>query len=66
MPNYDFKCKECGELFSKRVPMNDRGKVICPKCSGKTEQRLTGFGLVKGGSSSSSAGSCGPSGSRFT
>ncbi len=62
MPNYDFKCTECGELFSKRVPVSERDKVVCPKCSGKVEQRFTGFGLLKG---SSSGSSCAPSGSSF-
>ena len=65
MPTYDFRCKECGELFAKRISFSEKDKVVCPNCSGQVEQRFTGFGLVKGGGSSSGS-SCAPSGSPFT
>ncbi|MBO8168043.1 MAG: zinc ribbon domain-containing protein [Thermoanaerobacteraceae bacterium] len=64
MPNYDFKCKDCGELFTKRVSWQDKDKVRCPKCNGETEQRFTGFGLLKGGAAGGGS-SCGPAGSPF-
>ncbi len=58
MPNYDFRCAECGHKFAVQVSMNDRDKVSCPDCGGKkVEQLFTGC-MMNTGSSSDSAG-CG-------
>ncbi|CEP69320.1 RNA polymerase archaeal subunit P/eukaryotic subunit RPABC4 [Moorella glycerini] len=65
MPTYDFKCKECGHLFSQFVPIKDKDKVRCPECGGEVSQRFTGFLYVRKGEpgaatsgSSCSGGSC--------
>jgi len=65
MPNYDFRCKDCGEAFSKRVSWSEKDKVVCPKCEGKTKQLFTGFGMLKGAGSGSTDSSCSPVGSPF-
>jgi len=52
MPNYDFRCTECGHKFSVQVSMSDKDKVTCPGCSGKkVEQLFTGFMVSTGGAS---------------
>lgn len=61
MPTYDFKCLECGHLFSEFVALKDKDKVRCPVCGGKVSQRFTGFLYVrkgKGEGSGTSGGSC--------
>lgn len=33
MPNYEFKCKKCGEKFERKLGFFfDRDKVLCPRC----------------------------------
>ena len=60
MPNYDFKCEECGSKFSKMVSYDKRNEVCCKQCgSDKTKQIFTSV-MVKGGKSS--GGSSGGSG----
>jgi len=52
MPNYDFKCEECGCKFSKLVAYKERDQVKCKSCdSGNTKQIFTSI-MIKGGSSS--------------
>jgi putative FmdB family regulatory protein len=34
MPLYEIKCKECGEVFNRDCPVDDR-KDPCPKCNGE-------------------------------
>lgn len=59
MPTYDFKCLECGHLFSEFVAIRDKEKVRCPVCGGKVSQRFTGFLYArKGGESGASGGGC--------
>lgn len=58
MPTYDFKCNDCGHLFSQFAAIKDRDKVRCPECGGKVSQRFTGFLYArKGEPGASSAGS---------
>lgn len=33
MPNYDFKCKNCNNIFSISRSVNDNSEVSCPLCS---------------------------------
>ncbi|ABB13704.1 MULTISPECIES: FmdB family zinc ribbon protein [Carboxydothermus] len=63
MPRYDFRCEDCGEKFTAWASINDRDKVVCPKCeSNRVKQLLTGFGIIGGSQSSSSLSSAGSSG----
>lgn len=65
MPNYDFKCEECGNKFSKRVSFDKKDEVSCAGCgSDKTKQIFTSV-MVKGAkgpapADSSGGGGCGP------
>ncbi|GAW92077.1 hypothetical protein Moth_2262 [Calderihabitans maritimus] len=57
MPTYDFRCVNCGERFSRRVPIEERDKVRCPQCGSKAQQLLTGF-IYFGKSDGGGSGSC--------
>jgi putative FmdB family regulatory protein len=53
MPNYDYECQKCGNLFEVFQSMNDAKLTDCPEesCDG-TVKRLLGGGaglLFKGG-----------------
>lgn len=39
MPNYDFKCDECGHEFEEVVSYDKRNEVKCEKC-GKPSRKL--------------------------
>jgi len=46
MPIYQYRCKDCREMFEKTLTLavNDRDPIACPKCSSKNvEQRFTAF-----------------------
>ena len=34
MPNYDYKCKECSNVFEIFHSMSEDPKIECPDCSG--------------------------------
>jgi len=60
MPNYDFRCADCGQKFTVQVSMNDKDKVTCPGCGGKKmEQLFTGCMVSTGGSSNAPDLGCG-------
>jgi putative FmdB family regulatory protein len=42
MPNYDFKCPSCGEVFEENLLISerDRDDVHCPKCGHEGAKRL--------------------------
>jgi len=48
MPLYNMRCKneQCGEVFEKRVSLDDvdrEVKVPCPKCESDSEREITGL-----------------------
>jgi putative FmdB family regulatory protein len=43
MPTYEYKCKECGNLFEVFQNMNADAVKNCPKCGGEVK-RLIGAG----------------------
>ena len=43
MPTYEYKCKECGNLFELFQPMKAEPVKVCPECGG-TVKRLIGTG----------------------
>jgi putative FmdB family regulatory protein len=43
MPNYDYKCLQCGYLFELYQRMTEEPIKICPKCNGHVK-RLIGAG----------------------
>lgn len=42
MPNYKYKCSECGHEFSVFQAMSDPDITECPKCSGNVKKLLSG------------------------
>jgi len=66
MPIYEYRCLECGAVFSKlqRVGATSEG-VRCPKCgSEKVERMLSTF--ASGSSAGAGASTAAPSCSGFT
>jgi len=60
MPVYEFKCAECGQIFSELRKMGDVKSGKCPFCgSDKNEKIMSSFSSRSSGSSS---GACAPSG----
>ncbi len=45
MPNYDYKCADCGYTFEEFQKMTDEPLRVCPKCKGSLK-RLIGSGLA--------------------
>ncbi|MCK4632173.1 MAG: zinc ribbon domain-containing protein [candidate division Zixibacteria bacterium] len=63
MPIFEFRCKECEHKFEELVSTSE-AKVVCPKCSSdSTEKLLSTFssagGRQSGASSSGGQSSCG-------
>ncbi|MFP6874561.1 MAG: FmdB family zinc ribbon protein [Verrucomicrobiales bacterium] len=53
MPNYDYQCEKCGNLFEVFQSMNDKKLTKCPdgSCSGRVQRLLgTGAGIIFKGS----------------
>jgi putative FmdB family regulatory protein len=49
MPIYDFKCQDCKEAFTVSIPVNEKNKVVCPKCASSTIiQLFTGVTVFTG------------------
>jgi putative FmdB family regulatory protein len=49
MPQYEFRCKDCNQPFSRFLTLSayEKEKIICPQCgSGNVEQQLTLFYAV--------------------
>lgn len=67
MPIYAYQCDDCKEPFEVFVrSSNATVKAVCPQCGSEhTEKQVTAFatiGATTGGSMSSSASACAPSG----
>lgn len=60
MPIYEYKCNECGNVFSKLV-FNQSAEIHCEKCgSEKVDKLMSVISSCSGGSAST--GGCGSSG----
>lgn len=49
MPDYDFKCVDCGHIFEKHLSVEEHDKmrgVQCPKCNSNNVKPLIGVGGV--------------------
>ncbi len=68
MPIYEFRCKNCGNVFEYLcIRSKDRDQVHCPQCGSKdTEALLSTFSSINSGSnlrgSRSTLSSCPSSG----
>ncbi|EKE02390.1 MAG: hypothetical protein ACD_20C00395G0020 [uncultured bacterium] len=59
MPDYDYNCKNCNEIFTVNKSMSDTTIPDCPKCNSPDVKRIWGSFIVKGGNGSGSkCGSC--------
>ena len=40
MPNYEYRCEDCGEVFSRSEHISEHGSnpPVCPKCKSKRVQ----------------------------
>lgn len=51
MPNYSYKCKDCGNVFDVSHGMNEKPDLTCGECEGSAVSKLisggTGF-ILKG------------------
>mgnify|MGYP000988207819 CR=1 FL=1 len=51
MPLYDFRCKDCQEVFEVRLSLTEKEKGVkkpCPKCgSNKVQQFFGAMGYVR-------------------
>jgi putative FmdB family regulatory protein len=46
MPTYEYRCRDCENVFDRVEPLSEHGvkAPVCPKCkSRKVEQVLTSF-----------------------
>lgn len=51
MPEYDYQCEKCEQMFVKEHPMAYRGRVTCPHCgSSRTVKVFHAAGVVFKGS----------------
>lgn len=40
MPNYDFKCNACSNIFQINVKISEKDNVKCPNCNGANIQQV--------------------------
>jgi putative FmdB family regulatory protein len=64
MPIYEYRCRDCGQLFQKLQSMTTGSDgVSCPKCNSiRVERQLSAFASGSSRGSSGSSSSCAPSG----
>jgi len=51
MPNYNYECQDCQQVFEVMASIKDmeKGDFPCPKCgSQKTKRLFDGFGFCNG------------------
>ena len=44
MPNYDYKCGDCGKTIEKFHGMNDEPKYKCESCNSENMKKMIGGG----------------------
>jgi putative FmdB family regulatory protein len=51
MPTYDYKCKDCGEIFEYFQSIKDDPFTVCEKCNGEIKRMIgKGAGIIFKGS----------------
>ncbi len=50
MPNYDYRCTKCGEVFEIYQPITDDALTKHPECGGKVNRIFAPVGIVFKGS----------------
>ncbi len=68
MPMYDFACRECGQVFEKKLRMSQSSDPqTCPGCgSGDTRRHMSSSFAMGGGSNTGLPVAVRPSSSPFT
>lgn len=68
MPMYDFACRDCGQVFEKKLKMSESSDTqICPTCgSGDTRRHMSSAIAIGGGGSVAPAMAIRPPSSPFT
>lgn len=56
LPLYDFRCQECGHVFTELVAWEHRSEVRCPQCGGPADPQVSAFAIGPGSGGSSGAG----------
>ena len=46
MPFYDYKCSDCGYIFTKKQSIKDDSYPACPECSSSTKRIIKSTGLM--------------------
>ncbi len=59
MPVYEFKCRQCGEIFSELRKMGDFTGGKCPSCGSDLTEKV--FSLFSSSGTGKSGGNCAPS-----
>ncbi len=49
MPSYDYKCRDCHDVFEARHPISENVES-CPKCGGKVRRLFHPVGIIFKGS----------------
>jgi len=64
MPIYEYRCRDCHQLFQKLQPMaSGTDGITCPSCgSTRVERQLSVFASSPSAGSSSRQGGCAPTG----
>jgi len=63
MPNYNFECQDCKNIFEVTVSIKDmeKGHFPCDRCGSKKTRRLfDGFGFCNGNAGSNNISSSRP------
>lgn len=42
MARYDYKCRDCEEVFEESHPIDESPKILCPKCEGENTFKYMG------------------------
>ncbi len=67
MPIYEYRCKECGHVFSRLQRVGAPGDGIpCPECGSASSERLLSTFASASSSGSHGTSTCGRSGGGFT
>jgi putative FmdB family regulatory protein len=55
VPAYEYKCKQCGNIFEVYHSMNEDPWVLCPECKSRARRIITGgSGFIMKGTKSDS------------
>jgi len=65
MPFYDYRCKDCGEVFEVRFTIKEKEtglELVCPKCDSHEVLQMLNAVLILHDNKDFSPPTCGPNG----